>query len=119
MHQRSTVQRSRTVRVREEAAARTASDEMLTLLGNIRTLEDQLIAEQYRHSLLIEENEHYRASLTDLDEQCKTQKVTISELELETEARRLKNQELETCEESLRDIYAQLDELTSAAEKRS
>lgn len=55
----------------------------------------------------------------ELDLHCKTQKKTISELEAETEVRRVKNEELESCEESLKDIYAQLDELTTAAEKRS
>ena len=45
--------------------------------------------------------------------------MTITELEAESEVRRAKNLELEGCEESLRSIYLQLDELTAAAEKRS
>lgn len=67
------------------------------MITHIRSLEDQLLAEQYRQEILIEKNENYKDELERLSLSNESQKEQIAKLDSEIDLNRRKNGELQTC----------------------
>jgi hypothetical protein len=64
------------------------------MITHIRSLEDQLLAEQYRQEILIEKNENYKDELERLSLSNESQKEQIAKLDSEIDLNRRKNGEL-------------------------
>lgn len=89
------------------------------MVGHIRSLEDQLLAEQYRQELLLEQTTLYKSQLEKLNSRNELQRHRIAMLEEQWQMHSLKNRELQACEESLKAIYNEINSLTKVVEDRS
>jgi hypothetical protein len=92
--------------------AKSINEELLEMVAHIRSLEDQLLAEQYRQELLLDQNEIHNSKLEKLNSRNEVQRQRIAKLEEEYEMHQVKNSELQICEESLRSIYEEINSLT-------
>ncbi len=61
--------------------AKSINEELLEMVGNIRSLEDHLLAEQYRQELLLEQNALYKSQLDKLNSRNELQRHRIASLE--------------------------------------
>jgi hypothetical protein len=61
--------------------AKSINEELLEMVGHIRSLEDQLLAEQYRQELLLEQTTLYKSQLEKLNSRNELQRHRIARLE--------------------------------------
>jgi SMC interacting uncharacterized protein involved in chromosome segregation len=95
------------------------NEELLEMVGHIRSLEDQLLAEQYRQELLLEHNTLYKSQLEKLNSRNELQRHRITTLEEQWQVHSVKNCELQACEDSLKAIYKEINDLTKVVENRA
>lgn len=89
------------------------------MVEHIRSLEDQLLAEQYRQELLLEQTTLYKSQLEKLNSRNEMQHHRIATLEEQWQIHSVKNRELQVCEESLKAIYKEINDLSKVVESRA